>query len=123
MKKNISFFTVIKNVIIINFIVSLIFMISFFVVSFVYYDHKNEEIEYQTLVVYQQEDINTFNAYFKKDNLFILIKLKKVKPKEYLLDYAYHYYTIYQNNIYLEAENGNTLSYVNVNQEGIISII
>lgn len=123
MKKNISFFTVIKNVIIITFVISLIFMISFFIVSFVYYDHKNEEIEYQTLEVYQQEDIDSFNAYFKKDDLFILIKLKKVKPKEYLLDYAYHYYTIYQNNIYLEAENGNTLSYVNVNQEGIISII
>lgn len=123
MKRNISFFTIVKNTIIITFILSLIFMISFFLVSFVYYDHKNEEITYQTLEIYQQEDIDSFNAYFKKDDLFILIKLKKVKSKEYLLDYAYHYYTIYKNNIYLEAENGNSFSYVNVNNQGLISII
>ena len=121
--KNISFFNVIKTTVITFFIIGSLFVSSFLLVSFVYFNHKNEPITYQELEIYRQEEIEKFSSYIKNNEVFILITLKNNQTKEFLIDYANYYYRTLQNSIYLEAINGDTTNYVTINLEGLIAFI
>lgn len=121
--KNISFFNVIKTTVITFFIIGSLFVSSFLLVSFVYFNHKNEPIIYQELEIYRQEEIEKFSSYIKNNEVFILITLKNNQTKEFLIDYANYYYRTLQNSIYLEAINGYTTNYVTINLEGLIAFI
>lgn len=121
--KNISFFNVIKTTVITFFIIGSLFVSSFLLVSFVYFNHKNEPIIYQELEIYRQEEIEKFSSYIKNNEVFILITLKNNQKKEFLIDYANYYYRTLQNSIYLEAINGDTTNYVTINLEGLIAFI
>lgn len=121
--KNISFFNVIKTTVITFFIIGSLFVSSFLLVSFVYFNHKNEPIIYQELEIYRQEEIEKFSSYIKNNEVFILITLKNNQTKEFLIDYANYYYRTLQNSIYLEAINGDTTNYVTINLEGLIAFI
>ena len=121
--KNISFFNVIKTTVITFFIIGSLFVSSFLLVSFVYFNHKNEPIIYQELEIYRQEEIEKFSSYIKNNEVFILITLKNNQKKEFLIDYANYYYRTLQNSIYLEAINGHTTNYVTINLEGLIAFI
>ena len=114
-----SFF---KNFIYIIFIYFVIFLMSFILVSFKFFNHKNKGTKYDTIEIYLLEDISSFHGYILNNDLFMIVEFKKKHTKEYLFNYC-EYYTKYNLNIYLEAKMEDEIYFVNLNNEGIFSIV
>lgn len=123
MKRRISFFHFFRSVIFVTALLISISLLSFFLVSFTYYNHKDRPISYDdTVEVYHREDLNSFHSYVKENNLFVLISLKEKKSESFLLDYAYYYFNLYHYPVYLEADNVDRILYVNISSDGISTL-
>lgn len=120
MKRRISFFHIFRSVIFVTSLLIGISLLSFFLVAFTYYNHKDAPIVYDDRIeVYREEDLYSFHSYIRSDNLFVLISLKEKKSDRYLLDYAYYYFNLYRYPVYLEADNIDRILYVNISSDGI----
>lgn len=95
---------------------------SFILASFNFFNHKNKEIKYDDIEIYLLEDISSFQAYILNKDLFMIVEFKNKHTKEYLFNYC-EYYTKYNLNIYLEAKMEEEIYFVNLNNEGIFSIV
>lgn len=117
-----SYTSFLKNIIYIIFIYLVIFLMSFILASFNFFNHKNKEIKYDDIEIYLLEDISSFQAYILNKDLFMIVEFKNKHTKEYLFNYC-EYYTKYNLNIYLEAKMEDEIYFVNLNNEGIFSIV
>lgn len=120
--KRISFFSVIKTIIYSTSLLLIMSIFSFVLVSLLRFNHQKDVISYQNIEIYKEEDIESFNGYIE-DNLYLIIKMKKAQSNEYLIDYAYHYYFIYQTLVYLEVDNVDDIKYVNIDINGLSTIV
>lgn len=118
----ISFFSAIKSIVMITSLLIVMSVISFLLVSFTQFNHTKGEIFYQEIETYKKEDLDEFKAYIDKD-VYILITTKKAQSNEYLIDYAYYYYSKYELPIYLTACYSEEIKYINVNQEGVCYVV
>lgn len=117
MKKRISFFSIVINIILVIGLLITIFFIAFGLVSFVSFDKKEEQISIVSDVeIYQREKISSFSAHFNFNNLVLEISTKKKEEYLFFMEYALHYFDIYKTAINLEANNIDSLVYVTINK-------
>ena len=92
-------------------------------VSFTNYNHRNEEILYDSTISAIDEDFYNFNAYFDDENLYINAQFKTKKKDIELLNYAYTYMGYYNKNVIMECLNVESYVFINVCLDGSSFIV
>ena len=86
-------------------------------------DHQNSEIKPVETSMYLEEDIDESIWHEENNTIYLMVLFKEDHNKEYYLQYAYHYYDLYDKPVHLIAEDSKGSYIITVDQEGHSSVI
>lgn len=89
----------------------------FFIVSITYFNHSEADIVPKDIEWIDSEKMVKRYAYFKNDDLFLLIFYQEPQEKTYLLELGYQYHHRYWTDVYMEVQNGNEIWYLNFSND------
>lgn len=100
-----------------------LFIISFIITSFIYYNHSLDTLNKQNEVeVYLQDEVVSFSSYETKQ-INIEVKFKEKKTNEFLMMYAYYFFDIYNKPIQLFDYTDNLIITINKEEELTLLIL
>lgn len=86
-------------------------------------NNQNIELKPIETSMYLQEDVDESIWHEEDNTIYLMVLFKENHPKEYYLQYAYHYYDLYDKPVHLIAEDSSGSHIITVDSSGHSSLI